>query len=67
VLPAGFLLEARLAPALLPEGDAFEIALTTVIESLDGSKTYWALQHASLQPDFHLRQSFQLTLKVTLS
>lgn len=61
---AGFVLEACVAPALLPAGKVFDISLTCVIESPEGDKTYWALQHAADQPDFHLRQSFQLTLKV---
>jgi hypothetical protein len=40
-----------------------DLALTTVIEASDGSKSYWALRHGAAQPDFHLRQSFTLALK----
>ena len=36
-----------------------------VIEAADGSKSYWALAHGASQPDFHLRQSFALTLHRT--
>ena len=61
-LPDGFQLDALLAPAMLPPGAALEIGLSAVIEAGDGSKSYWALTHCAAQPDFHLRQSFALTL-----
>ena len=60
--PEGFELQATLAAALLPPGHTLHIGLTAVIEAADGSKTYWALAHCAAQPDFHLRQSFALTL-----
>mgnify|MGYP002776333525 FL=1 len=63
----GFLLQATLPRALLPAGEVFHLGLTTVIEAADGRKSYWALQHCAAQPDFHLRQSFVLTLKVNAS
>lgn len=59
----GFRLNALLRPELLPIAEEFELALTLVLEATDGSKTYWALKHAAEQPDFHLRQSFALTLR----
>lgn len=59
---AGFRLTARIAPELLPAATAFNIGLSAVIEAADDSKSYWALAHAGAQPDFHLRQSFTLTL-----
>lgn len=37
---------------------AFQVNLTAVIEAKDGSKSYWALRHASPQPDFHQRSGF---------
>lgn len=55
-------LSARLDAALLPNGRSLQLGLTAVIEAADGSKSYWALRHAAAQPDFHLRQSFALTL-----
>lgn len=55
-------LSARLDAALLPKGRNLQLGLTAVIEAADGSKSYWALRHAAAQPDFHLRQSFALTL-----
>lgn len=60
--PSELHLNALLPSALLPPGDCFEIALSAVIESADGSKSYWALVHPAAQPDFHLRQNFVLTL-----
>ena len=59
----GFQLNALLRSELLPVAEEFELALTLVLEATDGSKTYWALEHAAEQPDFHLRQSFALTLR----
>jgi len=59
---AGFSLTARIAPELLPGAKTLNIGLSAVIETADGGKDYWALAHASAQPDFHLRQSFTLTL-----
>ena len=59
-----FRLTASLPPALLPSADEFQISLTCVVEGRDQDKTYWALAHCSPQPDFHLRPSFTLTLKV---
>lgn len=62
-LANGFELAASLAPALLPAGPAWQIGLTVVIEAADGSTSYWALTHATAQPDFHLRPGFSLILK----
>lgn len=62
LLADGFQLDAELDPALLPAGATLRIGLSAVIEASDGSKSYWALAHGAAQPDFHLRQSFTLTL-----
>ncbi|MBL8421681.1 MAG: DOMON-like domain-containing protein [Dechloromonas sp.] len=59
----GFRLDAVIAPELLPAGAILNIGLTAVIEARDSSKSYWALTHCAAQPDFHLRQSFSLTLQ----
>jgi hypothetical protein len=37
-------------------------SVTAVIEHSGGSLSYWALKHAGAQPDFHLRDSFILSL-----
>ena len=62
-LADGFELRASLPAALLPPDSTLQLGLTAVIEAADGSKTYWALAHQAAQPDFHIRQSFALTLK----
>ena len=61
----GFELNALLAKNQLPSNTTLNIGLAVVIENTDGSKNYWALQHCAKQPDFHLRQSFALTLHTT--
>lgn len=58
-------LRVLIPAALLPGGAVLQVGLTAVLEAADGSKTYWALAHAAAQPDFHLRQSFALTLKAS--
>jgi hypothetical protein len=60
-LADGFRLTAQIAPELLPPARVFQIGLSAILETADGSKSYWALAHAAAQPDFHLRQSFTLT------
>ena len=38
------------------------LALSTVIEARDGSRSYWALAHPAEKPDFHHPDAFALTL-----
>lgn len=38
------------------------LGATAVLEYTTGVREYWALKHAGKKPDFHLRESFQLTL-----
>ncbi len=62
---AELLLTATLAPlaADMTAGNpAWELALSAVIESSDGSRSYWALAHPPGQPDFHRRSAFILKL-----
>lgn len=40
------------------------IGICAVVESLDGSFSYWALRHAPGKPDFHHADSFALELVV---
>jgi hypothetical protein len=35
------------------------------VRSRPPTSSYWALAHGASQPDFHLRQSFALTLQTT--
>jgi len=55
-------IDALIGREMLPHAAAWNIGLSVVIETLDGSKSYWALAHCAAQPDFHRRQSFLLTL-----
>ncbi|WP_420605171.1 DOMON-like domain-containing protein [Novosphingopyxis sp.] len=57
-----FALEATLV--LPPEWRdiALDIAISAVIEQVDGSKSYWALGHPADRPDFHHPGSFTLRL-----
>ena len=51
------------ARAALAEGRGpWHIALSAVIEELDGTKSYWALRHPPGPPDFHHPDCFALTL-----
>lgn len=52
---------AGLLPAAAP-GTAWELGLSAVVEAADGSRSYWALAHPGLQPDFHRRDAFRLAL-----
>lgn len=61
-LDDGFQLRASIPAALLPPGPMLRLGLTAVIEAADGRKDYWALAHAAERPDFHLRQTFTLSL-----
>ena len=45
----------------LPDG-ALTMALSAVIEEIDGTKSYWALAHAPGPPDFHNPACFTATL-----
>lgn len=41
---------------------AERLALSAVIEDVDGGLSYWALAHPSAKPDFHNARSFTLVL-----
>jgi hypothetical protein len=59
------LLEAVIVAADLPNniaGKPFQLGLTAVIETNDGSRSYWALHHPEAHPDFHHRAGFILSL-----
>lgn len=58
----GFCLIALVDRNILPTAPAWDLGVSAVIEDIAGSKTYWALQHSGPQPDFHLRNNFQLCL-----
>jgi hypothetical protein len=49
------------AEVALPKG-AIRMGLSTVVETVDGAISYWALAHPSDKPDFHHPDSFVLEL-----
>jgi len=60
----GWMLQARIARTALPRAAAaqIELGLAVVLETEQGSLSYWALRHADGQPDFHRRETFVLRL-----
>ena len=61
--PDGLQLTACLPVSLLPASSRLALGLTAVIETEAGEKSYWAVRHAGERPDFHLRDSFIVTLE----
>lgn len=56
-------LQAWLPAAALPPGAGdFALGLTAVVESTDGSLSYWALAHPGARPDFHRRAGWTAQL-----
>lgn len=47
---------------LIPQSDHFKLGLTAVIELVDGRRSYWALAHSGVKPDFHQKQAFCVSL-----
>lgn len=43
---------------LVPENQALDIAITTVIQEQNSDFSYWALQHTGEDADFHRRSDF---------
>lgn len=46
----------------LPDKAPWRLALSAVIEEIDGAKSYWALRHPPGKPDFHHADGFVLEL-----
>ena len=44
--------------SLVRAEQTIQLGVTTVIQSKDGSESYWALAHPGMQADFHVRASF---------
>lgn len=55
-------LAVKLLTPQLTDAPSVDLALAAVIESDDGSLSYWALRHPVAQPDFHHPDSFALEL-----
>ena len=51
----------RIEPGIFPDRGS-KLALSAVIEEIDGTKSYWALAHPPGKPDFHHPDCFTLTL-----
>ena len=43
---------------ILQHDQVLQIGITTIIQTMDGNESYWALAHPGQQADFHLRDSF---------
>ena len=64
--PGRLLLDARVPLARLSPAYAaarLRVALTAVVEEVDGARSYWALRHPRSRPDFHDRDGFALLLE----
>ena len=55
------LMRPRIGMAAAPAG-RLRVALAAVVESADGSLSYWALRHPPGKPDFHHADGFALEL-----
>lgn len=53
---------ANIAHLDFPAPSRLKIGLTAVIETIDGEKSYWALQHTAPQPDFHQQADWILAI-----
>ena len=47
---------------IIPSERVIKLAISSVIQTKDGHRTYWALAHPNPPVDFHLRESFILQL-----
>ena len=45
---------------LIPANQKVNLGLTAIIQTLDGSESYWALTHPDAQADFHIRDGFTI-------
>jgi hypothetical protein len=59
---AGLELDAQVRVDGLPPGAALNLGLTAVIEDIDGTLSYWALEHPADKPDFHSAEAFVIEL-----
>ena len=46
----------------MPGPCSFDIGITAVVRRGTGNAAYWALSHTVSEPDFHKRESFNITL-----
>jgi hypothetical protein len=50
-----------LSPILQPK-QVVQVGIASIIQTTDQTETYWALAHPGPQADFHLRESFTISL-----
>ena len=56
-------LDVAVYPGVLSQRqNVLQIGITVIIQTTDGSETYWALTHPGPRADFHLRESFVIEL-----
>jgi hypothetical protein len=59
----GFVLHTNIdLTPLFQKEHVLEAGITAVIQSTDGTQSYWALTHPGQQADFHFRESFIVKL-----
>jgi hypothetical protein len=59
-----FVVDAILAlDPIAQQHESLEVGIAAILQTRDGSETYWALRHPAAQADFHLRESFILVLE----
>jgi hypothetical protein len=47
---------------IIPEGKAISVGVNAVIKEVNGDRSYWALTHNEIKPDFHRKDGFIITL-----
>jgi hypothetical protein len=57
-------LRLELAFPLVPPAQPVALGISAVLQHRSGQSSYWALMHCGPKPDFHLRESFLLSLPV---
>lgn len=48
---------------IIPAEHPIQAGITSIIRTIDGRESYWALTHPNSQADFHLRESFIIALE----
>jgi hypothetical protein len=46
--------------SIIDNASPIEVGISSVVEAIDGSTSYWAIEHHGAEPDFHDRRSFQI-------
>ncbi len=47
---------------IVADSSDLEVGVSCVIESTDGTTSYWAIIHQGTEPDFHNRSSFLVVM-----